>query len=111
MDGKVYAFFNRYSNQKTNLVKRVKTFLFINFFSGFLVVFLFTRILETETANVLLSIFMVIIFLLLLFFWLMSLMTSTKIKKKIVKWESLFPKLDEWAQNLEHFTLEESNCG
>ena len=38
MDGKVYAFFNRYSNQKTNLVKRVKTFLFINFFSGFLVV-------------------------------------------------------------------------
>jgi hypothetical protein len=102
------AFFNRYSKQKTTLVKRVKTFLFFNFFSGFLVIFLFTRILDTGTANVLINISMVIIFLLLLFFWLMSLITSFKIQKEIVKWESLFPKLEEWAQELEQASLENS---
>ena len=103
-----YAFFNRYSKQKTTLVKRVKIFLFFNFFSGFLVVFLFTRILDIGTANVLINISMVIIFLLLLFFWLMSLMTSFKIQKEIVRWEKLFPKLEEWAQELEQFSLENS---
>jgi hypothetical protein len=100
-----YAFFNRYSKQKTTLVKRVKTFLFLNFFSGFLVIFLSTRILDTGSANVLINVSMVIIFLLLLFFWLMSLMTSFKIQKEIDKWEKLFPKLDEWAQDLEQFSL------
>lgn len=104
-----YAFFNRYSKQKTTLVKRVKTFLFFNFFSGFFVIFLCTRILDIGSANIFINIFMVILFLLILFFWLISLMTSFKIQNEIVKWESLFPKLDEWAEDLEHFTLEESN--
>jgi hypothetical protein len=103
-----YAFFNRYSKQKTTLVKLVKTFLFFNFFSGFLVVFLFTRILDIGSANHLINISMVITFLLLLFFWLMSLMTSFKIQKEIVKWENLFPKLEEWAQELEQLSLENS---
>lgn len=94
-----YAFFNRYSKQKTTLVKRVKIFLFFNFFSGFLVVFLFTRILDIGSANVLINISMVIIFLLLLFFWLMSLMTSFKIQKEIVRWEKLFPKLENGLKN------------
>jgi len=102
------AFFSRYSKQKTTLVKRVQTFLFFNFFSGFFVVFLFTRILDTGSANVLINISMVIIFLLLLFFWLISLMTSFKIQKEIVRWEKLFPKLEEWAQELEQLSLENS---
>lgn len=103
-----YAFFNRYSKQKTTLVKRVKTFLFFNFLSGFFVIFLFTRILDAGTANVSINISMVIIFLFLLFFWLMSLMTSFKIQKEIVRWEKLFPKLEEWAQKLEQFSLDNS---
>jgi hypothetical protein len=103
-----YAFFNRYSKQKITLVKRVKTFLFFNFFSGFLVVFLSTRILDTGSANVLINISMVIIFLFLLFFWLMSLMTSFKIQKEIVRWEKLFPKLEEWAQEFGQSSLENS---
>jgi flagellar basal body-associated protein FliL len=103
-----YAFFNRYSKQKITLVKRVKTFLFFNFFSGFLVVFLSTRILDTGSANVLINISMVIIFLFLLFFWFMSLMTSFKIQKEIVRWEKLFPKLEEWAQELGQSSLENS---
>ena len=103
-----YAFFNRYSKQKTTLVKLVKTFLFFNFLSGFFVVFLLTRNLDTGSANILLSIFMVILFLLLVFFWLISLMTSVKIQKEIVKWEKLFPKLEEWAQELEQFSSENS---
>ena len=103
-----YAFFNRYSKQKITLVKRVKFFLFFNFISGFFIVFLFTRILDIGSENDLINISMVIIFLSLLFFWLISLMTSFKIQKEIVRWEKLFPKLEEWAQELEQFSLENS---
>ena len=103
-----YAFFKRYSKEKTTLVKLVKTFLFFNFFFGFLVIFLFTRILDTGSANDLINITMVIIFLLLLTFWLISLMTSFKIQKEIDRWEKLFPKLEEWAQELEQLSLENS---
>ena len=103
-----YAFFNRYSKQKTTLVTLVKTFLFFNFLSGFFVVFLLTRNLDTGSANISLSVFMVILFLLLVFFWLISLTTSVKIQKEIVKWEKLFPKLEEWAQELEQLSLDNS---
>ncbi len=36
-------------------------------------------------------------------------MTSFKIKSEVVKWEKLFPKLEEWAQELEHFSSENKN--
>ncbi len=104
-----YAFFNRYSKQKTTLVKLVKTFLFFNYISGFFIFFLSNRILDTGSANVLINVSMVIILLLLTFFWLMSLITSFKIQKEIVRWEKLFPKLEEWAQELEQFSVENSN--
>ena len=86
----------------------MKTFLFFNFLSGFLVVVLFTRILDTGSVNVLINISMVIIFLLLTFFWLISLVTSFKIQKEIVRWEKLFPKLEEWAQELDQISSENS---
>jgi len=35
----------------------------------------------------------------------MSLMTLVKIHKKIARWEKLFPKLEEWAPELEQFPL------
>jgi len=42
------------------------------------------------------------------FFWLMSLLTLFKIHKEIARWEKLFPKLEEWAQELEQFPLKNS---
>jgi hypothetical protein len=105
-----YTFFNRYSKQKTTLVKRVKIFLFLNFISGFFVIFLSIRILDTGSPNDLINISMVIIFLILLFFWMMSLMTSFKIQKEIVRWKKLFPKLEEWAQEFEQVSLENSKA-
>ena len=103
-----YAFFNRYSKEKTTLIKLVNTFLFLNFISGFYVIFLFTRLLDVENADPLIGISMVIIFLSMLVFWLINLMTSIKIRREIVKWEKLFPKLEEWAQELEQFSSENS---
>ncbi|MFX1470322.1 MAG: hypothetical protein ACFFB8_16895 [Promethearchaeota archaeon] len=35
-------------------------------------------------------------------------MTLFKIHKEIARWEKLFPKLEEWAQELEQFPLENS---
>lgn len=100
-----YAFFNRYSKEKTPLIKLVGFFLFLNFLSGFYVIFLFTRLLDTGNAN---SLIMIIIFLPMLFFWLINLMTSFKIRNEILKWEKLFPKLEEWAQKLEQFSFKNS---
>ena len=103
-----YAFFNRYSKTKTTLVKRVKTFLFFNFFSGLLVITLLNQALYTGSANGSISFTMAIIYLIIFTFWMISLMTSFKIQKEIVRWEKLFPKLEEWAQELELDSLENS---
>jgi len=104
-----YAFFNRYSKEKTTLIKLVRTFLFLNFFSGFYVVFLVTRFLGAENSNILINFCLVMIFLPMLFFWLMNLSTSVKIRNEIIKWEKLFPRLEEWAQELEQSSFEISN--
>ena len=37
-------------------------------------------------------------------FWLLNFITSIKISNEVVKWEKLFPKLEEWAQGLEQFS-------
>ena len=103
-----YAFFNRFSKEKTTLVKLVHTFLFFNFISGFYVVFLFTRFLDVGNGNFIINFCMIILFLSILAFWLMNLITSIKIRNEIVKWEKLFPKLEEWAQELEQFSSENS---
>ncbi|MFX0177172.1 MAG: hypothetical protein ACFE85_13210 [Candidatus Hodarchaeota archaeon] len=103
-----YAFFKRYSKEKTSLIKLVTTFLFLNFFSGFYITFLSTRILDAENANFLINIFSVILFLSMMTSWLINLMTSIKIRNEIVKWEKLFPKLEEWAQEVEQFSEEKS---
>ena len=103
-----YAFFNRYSKEKTTLIKLVSTFLFLNFISGFYIIFLFTRLLGAGNGNFLINFCMVILFLSMLVFWLMNLMTSIKIRSEVVKWEKLFPKLEEWAQELEKFSSENS---
>lgn len=103
-----YTFFNRFSKEKTNLVLLVRTFLFLNFFSGFFGIFLFTRLLSAEIINEFLLFFMFILFMVMLVFWLVNLMTSFKIRNEVIKWENLFPKLEEWAQNLEQFSSENS---
>jgi hypothetical protein len=103
-----YAFFNRYSKEKTSLIKLVSTFLFLNFISGFFVIFLFTRLMELENADPLIGISIIILFLAMLVFWLINLMTSIKIRSEVAKWEKLFPKLDDWAQNLEQLSSENS---
>lgn len=46
-----YTFFHRYSKEKTTLIKLVSTFLFLNFISGFYVIFLFTRLLDVENIS------------------------------------------------------------
>jgi len=104
-----YSFFNRYSKEKTSLSKLVSTFLLLNFISGFIIIFLFTRLLGDGIMNDLIHISMVILFLSMVIFWLMNFVSSIKIKKEIVKWENLFPKLEEWAKKLDYFSSNKSN--
>jgi len=101
------AFFNRYSKEKTTLIKLVTTFLFLNFLSGFYVIFLSTRFLDAGNSNILINV-CIVIFLPMLFFWLMNLLTSVKIRSQTIKWEDLFPKIEEWAQEVEQSSLDNS---
>ena len=101
-----YKFFKRYSKGKSEIDKSVNYFLFLNFFFGLLVISLFTQLLPENNVNFLLP--MVIIFLLMIIFWIINLMTSIKIRKEVMKWENLFPKLEEWAEELEKINSENS---
>jgi len=103
-----YAFFKRYSKEKTTLIKLVSTFLFFNFLCGFYVIFLFTRFIDAGNANPLISFCFLTLFLSMLVFWIGNLITSIKIRREFVKWEKLFPKLEEWAQELEQFSSKSS---
>ncbi|MFX1500000.1 MAG: hypothetical protein ACFFDH_03445 [Promethearchaeota archaeon] len=103
-----YTFFNRYAKEKTSLSKIVRTFFFLNFFSGFYGIFLFSRLLGAEVTNAILLFCLSILFLTIVSFWLINLGTSLKIRNEVEKWEKLFPKLEEWAQNLEKFSSENS---
>jgi hypothetical protein len=103
-----YAFFKRYSKEKTNLIKLVSTFLFSNFISGFFIIIISSRFIDAENTNTLINLSFVILFFSLLGFWLTNLVTSIKIRRKFVKWEKLFPKLEEWAQEVEQFSSKNS---
>ena len=41
-------------------------------------------------------------------YFIQNLKSNFKIQKEIVRWEKLFPKLEEWAHELEQFSLENS---
>ncbi|MFX1567546.1 MAG: hypothetical protein ACFFCV_04170 [Promethearchaeota archaeon] len=101
-----YTFFKHFSKERTNLVLLVKTFLFFNFFSGFIGMILLTRLLNAEFINEPFLFYLFLLFISMFIFWLINLMTSLKIRGKIAKWENLFPKLEEWAQDLENFSSE-----
>jgi hypothetical protein len=96
-----YAFFNRYSKEKTNYSQLVFSFLLVNFFLGFYIFFIATRFIDPSITILSVKICGPILFLLMVIFWLMDIIISIKIRIKIVKWEKLFTKLEEWAQELE----------
>ena len=104
-----YAFFNRYSEEKTNYSQLVFTFLLINFFLGFYIFFIATRFIDPSITILSVKICGPILFLLLVSFSIMNIIISLKINFKIRKWEDLFTKLEEWAQQLEHNTIENLN--
>jgi hypothetical protein len=53
---------------------------------------------ETEMLNTPIDLTM---FLITIICWLVSFRTSIKIRKNILTWEKIVPKLDAWAQDLE----------
>lgn len=103
-----YSFFQRFSKEKTNLALLVKTFLFFNFLSGFMGIFLFTRVLNAEFVPEPSLFCMFILFIAMFIFWLVNMSTSFKIRNEILKWKNLFPKIEEWAQEIEQFTSNNS---
>ena len=110
-----YTFFNRarinrYTKKKMNLEKLnlvvlVKNFLFLNFISGYLIVTIIALIIDVEEVNLFQMIYNITYFLILTF-WLINLLASIIIRREVVKWEKLFPKLDEWGHELENLSIQ-----
>ena len=97
----VTTFFKRYSKEKKSIKDLVTVFLYANFLFGLyiiIIIFSLVEIGETSTVN---SPFMAIFFLMTVISWLVSFGSSFKIRKNIIIWEKIVPKLDIWAKELE----------
>ena len=108
-----FAFFSRFSKEMTNLTMLVKTFLQFNFLSGWFAIFFITRLLDqflkAEVFDSRINFFFAILFLTALTFWAINLITSFKVKREVSKWQDLFPKLEDWAEEIENLPIENSN--
>lgn len=103
-----YKFFDRFSKKRANLVNLVKTFLYLNFLSGSLAIVFITRLLDqlsdAEGVDSSLIFYMAILFLAIVTFWLITVLTSFKVNREVSKWQNLFPKLEDWARELENLS-------
>ena len=97
----VSTFFKRYSKDKTKLSDIVTIFLYMNFLFGFYIIFILYSLIGIGDTTFLTSPFSAILFLTMIISWLVSFGTSFKIRKNIITWEKIIPKLDTWAQELE----------
>ncbi len=105
----ISTFFNRYSKEKTKLSDLVTIFLYMNFFFGYLIIFIYSSLGGIGDSTVLAEPFSAILFLALIISWLISFGTSFKIHKNILIWDKIIPKLDTWAQEIEDLPSNTSN--
>ena len=104
----ILSFFKRYSKEKKKLSDRVTIFLFIYFFLGYWIFFLYLSLGGIGDSNVLVEPFSVILFLAWVISWLVSFGISFKIRKNILTWEKIIPKLENWAQEIEDLPIDAS---
>ena len=108
-----FSFFNRFSKEKMDLAMLVKTFLQFNFLSGWFAIFFITRLLDqlvdAEAFDSTITFLFFMLFLIALTFWAINLITSFKVKREVSKWQKLFPKLEDWAQEIENLPIKNSN--
>jgi len=105
----ILTFFKRYSKDKKKLSDLVTIFLFIYFFLGYWIIFLYSSLGGIGDSKVFGEPFSVILFLAWIISWLVSFGMSFKIRKKILLWEKIIPKLDTWAHELEELPSNTSN--
>ncbi len=107
----IVEFFNRYSKksdekqkngERAKLSTLVGLFLFMNIIIAFFVFFLSTRLINAGHLESTLEPIFAIVFVGMTITLLMNLGTSIKLRKAFELWESIFPELDSWAENLEN---------
>ena len=105
----VTTFFKRYSKEKKNLSDLVTFFLYMNFLFGMYIIIIVFSLVEIGETTMVSSPFMLLFFLLTIICWLVSFGTSFKIRKNILIWEKIIPKLDSWAQEIENLPSNTTN--
>ena len=78
----------------------VKNFLAINLGLGYLSYLVLVGIFDFDIIKSFHILVMSSLFILMFASWLINLITSIIIGRKIVKWEKLFVSLEEWGQEL-----------
>ena len=90
----ITSFFRPYSKEKKNLSDLVTVFLYANFLFSLYIIIIMVSLVgigKTEMLNTPIDLTM---FLITIICWLVSLRTSIKIRKNIITWEKIIPKLD-----------------
>ncbi|MFX1251922.1 MAG: hypothetical protein ACFFCZ_09960 [Promethearchaeota archaeon] len=112
----VYSFFSRNSIRETRLSQLVSSYYFSNFYRyhristliAFITLILFPNVASLGVTSSFWVPLLVILFFMMVGSWILTWITSVKIKTNIQKWEALFAKLEAWAQHLEDSPSEQS---
>lgn len=94
------------SESKKPLSQIMTYYLFLHFYLGFAIFFLFSNVADLANTNFLLEPVLAILLLLMLSIWIFIFISSIKINKNVQEWEDKFTKLEVWAQNIEEDTSE-----
>ncbi|MFX1537772.1 MAG: hypothetical protein ACFFDI_26540 [Promethearchaeota archaeon] len=105
----MYSFFSRDSTKESKLSQLVSNYYFSNFYRyhristliAFITLILFPSVVDLGATSYFWVPLLAILFFTMVGSWILTWITSVKIKTNIQKWEAIFAKLEAWAQHLE----------
>lgn len=112
----IYSFFSRDSTKETKLSQLVSSYYFSNFYRyhristliAFITLILFPNVADLGATSSFWLPLLAILFFTMVGSWILTWITSVKIKTNIQKWEAIFAKLESWAQHLEGASSDQS---
>jgi len=94
------------SDTEKPLSQLLTFYLLLQFYLGFITIFLFSNVADLANTNFLLEPVLAILLFLMLGTWIFIFISLLKINKNVQKWEDKFIKLERWAQDLGEDTSE-----
>ena len=106
----VFSFFSRFSNEEKKLSDHLNMCFLSTLFPGIILINLNTislvLIRDQNEGLEFLYFISILFFIAMVFAWIPSIITTSRMKSNVLKWENLFPQLEIWGQNLEQLSSE-----